>query len=592
MLERLLHEGYDLVDQLGRNEDLLDAVRVVLVHVYVPAMASLLALTASAVIMARKPLMARLGAIPARAWTSALLLFNVALALRLFWAPHVPQVYLDEISFLNTADNMARNDLNLLSTVHEVSGAIFHPCPAGWQFLISRAYQFFGIRPEVAFTLAATLSALSVPLLFGVLFEMTGRTGVGLWGALFLTILPVHLRLSGSAALETSSVLFLLATLYALLVWRATRARSTLLLAATCFAWFANTRMENTLALGPLLLIYAVAIWPREARSRADFLTATGCGLVAVGFSLPALLADFYGVATRFYFFYQSARVTQGQIESNWQGNLPYWFDNAFHPLMLTMLALIAVAGSIRRVHRRRDIVFWTLWTVGLVGFYTMNPSCDFSLRHTLDSWRTAMHPALGVIILAAMGTQMIVDAAAHPYLRRAAVLTVALAACLTPWLFRDFIMTRHTWMLQWEAMTRMRDALPPDAFLLVYDHSTALSPNSPGLAYELAVTTGVVPHYFIFPDMYDVGSRQPPPQIVDDVERWKVEKRKMFLYHLDAGRVQDSSDLAKMQAMFNMRPQGGLSMRANHATYSLWRIDGVSPRLAQPTTPARKADR
>lgn len=588
MLDSLLHEAYDLADSLGRNETLLDNVRLVLVHVYVPAMASLLALTAAAVLMSLTPLRARLGAIPARAWTRALLLFNVALALRLFWAPHMPQVYLDEISFLNTSDNMARHDLNLLSTVNEVSGALFHPCPAGWQFLISRAYKIVGVRPEVAFTLAAVMSALSVLLLFLVLFEMTGRTGIGLWGALFLTVLPVHLRLSGSAALETPSLFFLLATLYSLLVWRATRARSMLLLAATCFSWFANTRMENTFALGPLLLIYAVVLWPREARTRTDLAVAIGCGLVAVGFSLPALLADFYGVATRFYFFYQSQKVTETQIVSNWQGNVPYWFDNVFHPMMLTMLALIAVVGAMRRVHRRRDIIFWLAWTLALVGFYTMNPSCDFALRHTLDSWRTALHPALGVIILAAIGTQMIIDTAARPVMRRAATLTIALAACLTPWLFRDFIFMRHTWMLQWDAMAQMRTELPSDAFLLVYDHSTSLSPNSPGLAYQLALTTGTVPHYFIFAETSDPATQQAPPQIVGDVGRWKVEKRKMFLYHLDAGRVQDSHDLFKMQALFAMRPVGGLSMRANHATFSLWRIDGAAPRPQAP--PTRKA--
>lgn len=588
MLDSLLHQAYDMADQLGRNETLLDNVRVVLVNAYVPAMASLLALTTAAVVLSLAPLRARLGAIPARAWTRALLLFNVALSLRLFWAPHMPQVYLDEISFLNTSDNMARNDLNLLSTVNEVSGAIFHSCPAGWQFLISRAYKITGIHPEVAFTLAAVLSALSVLLLFLVLFEMTGRTGIGLWGALFLTVLPIHLRLAGSAALETPSLFFLLATLYAMLVWRATRARATLLLAASAFAWFANMRMENAFALGPLLLMYLVALWPREARTRKDLAVAMGCGLVAVGFSLPALLSDFYGVATRFYFFYQSQKVTEAQIASNWQGNLPYWFDNVFHPMMLTMLALIAVVGAMRRIHRRRDIFFWLLWTVALVIFYTMNPSCDFSLRHTLDSWRTALHPALGVIILAAIGTQMIVDSAARPVIRHVATLTVALAAFLTPWLFRDFIFMRHSWMLQWDAMALMRPELPPDAFLLVYDHSTSLSPNSPGLAYQLALTTGTVPHYFIFPETSDGAAKEPPPQIVGDVGRWKVEKRKLFLYHLDAGRIQDSHDLFKMQTLFAMRPVGGLSMRANHATFSLWRIDDAKPRAEEP--PVRKA--
>lgn len=588
MLDSLLHQAYTAVDRLGQSEEALDAVRLVLIHVYVPAMAALLTLTACALLMARAPLRARLGAVPLRAWLWALVIFNIALTLRLFWVPHMPQVFFDEISFLNTSDNMARTDLNLLSTTSDTNGLFFHPCPAGWQFLISRVWQIVGTRPEVAFALASTISALSVLLIFLVLFEMTGRARVGLWGALFLAVLPVHLRLSGSSALETPSVFFLLATLYAMRVWRATGARSALLLTATMFAWFANTRMENTFALGPLLLLYMLVQRPRERGNRWDAAATIGCALIAGVFSVPALLADAYGVATRFYFFYQPQALTQAQIASNWRGNIPYWFDNGFHPALLTALALGGAFSIFRPSRHRRDVIFWMVWTGSLVAFYSMNPSCDFSLRHTLDSWRTAMHPALGIIMLAAIGARLLIDAAGRPWLRRTITLTLILAAGVTPWLFSDFIASRHMWMLQWDAMTRMREALSPSDILLVREPNPLLAPDRNGLAYELTLTTGVAPRFFVCPDAETLAESPELPEILRSIEAWKVEKRRVFLYHLDAGRVEDAHALGEMQSLLDLDPAGGLSMRATHASFSLWRVQGVAQRLVD--APRRKA--
>jgi hypothetical protein len=585
MLDALLHWAYGRVDTLSHNPDALDMVRVFLINAYVPAMLALASLTAAAVLIARRPLLARLGAVPLRSWLALFLILNGALALRLFWVPQMPQVYGDEVSFLDTADHMARSGLNELSTVDAPPGDFFHQCPAAWQFLISRCYQVTGVHPGVAFTLAGTISTASVGLLFLVLFEMSGgRARVGLWGALFLAVLPVHLRLSGSSALETPSLFFLLATLYALHVWSASGERSALVLAGCLFGWFANIRMENSFALGPLLLAYVLVVRPGRPTDRTGLVVAAAIGAF---FSLPAMLADFYGVATHFYFFYQPPEVTQAQIESNWAGNFPYWFDDGFHPLLVTLLALVGLAAAFLRRSARRVTLFWAVWTLALVIFYTLNPSCDFALHHTLDSWRTALHPALGLLVLAAFGADALVGVLGSRPARGVTTAALLLLACLVPFSFRDFIQGRHLWMRQWEAMVAMRSHLPPDAFLLIYDHSTALSPQSPGLAYEVAATTGVAPHFFIFPDNLDPAREK--PQIVRDVQAWKVEKRKLFLYHLDAGTVQDAHDLSVMQDLFHLQPVAGTSLRLNHACFSLWRIEPSDPPAWWPV-PERKA--
>ena len=127
---------------------------------------TLAALTAAALVVARRPIVERLRSISPRALTWALVLFNLALALRLVLVVHMPQVYFDEISFLDTSENMARHDLNLLTPGDPSSDMIFHPCPAGWQYMISRAYRIFGVHPDVAFTLASSRNAFSLAMFF------------------------------------------------------------------------------------------------------------------------------------------------------------------------------------------------------------------------------------------------------------------------------------------------------------------------------------------------------------------------------------------------------------------------------------------
>ncbi len=588
-----------LLTVLTPGTSVLNNLRTFLEWAYAPVLTSLLTLTAAALLLARRPLHARLSLVPVDAWIVLLVIVNGALALRLFLSPHMPQVYFDEISFLNTSQNLAQSGVNQLSSIDYAPGELFHACPAGWQFLISLAYRIVGVRPPVAFLLATLVSTASVPFMFLFLFEMAGPDAasdaspaspapafprasadpralqravrVGLWGALFLAVLPVHLRLAGCTALETSSLFFLLALLYALTVWGRTGDRSMLLLAACVFAWFANTRMENSFALGPLVGVYAFLLRPNSSGRRDVRAGALALGVAAL-FSVPALLADYYGVVTHFYFFYQSPAATHAQILQNVHGNLRYWVENRIHPLFLTLLALVGAVGEARR----RTTRFWIAWTVLLVAFYTANPSCDFALHHTLDSWRNALQPALGVLVCAALGADYLVTRACGSRLLAAGLVVVT---CLVPLSFRSFVTYRTVWMRQWEALCSMRADLPRNSLLLVCDSGTTVRPGNPPFVYLLAMTTGHIP--YLFPPLRNDGRT---PQIVSNVASWVLEKKSLFLYHLSTGTVQNERDMAMLRRFFRLRPVAGSSSTRDHWTCSLWKVEGA----ASPASHAR----
>lgn len=575
LAERLLEWGRAHVDAWARDVDRLEAARAFLIHGYVPVLQALLTVTLLCALASLPALWRAARRLSGAAWIGALTVTNLALALRIFWSPHLPQVYFDEIFFLNTADQMAHSGLNaMISLMDGAVGKQFHSCPAAWQFLVALLYRWTGPVPAVAFAAASLLSALTVLGLFLAVVEMSGSVRAGLASALLLAVLPVHLRLAGSAALETASLCFLAWLLFVLSAWFRERSAALLLLAACLAAWFVNIRMENSFALLPLVLGFFTVFCPSEAlrglKSRSVLLAAAA---LVVAFAFPALLADGYGLATHFYFFYETPQRIQEHVRDNFAGNFRYWVDGRIQPLPFTVLALAGLVAAVGRGGRWRRLgAFWAAWWLALVVFYSANPSCDFALRHTLDSWRTALHPALGVLVLAGFGVDALAASLRDPRVRHA-VGCGFVALCLTAVpAFGGFVHERHVWMSQWEALQSMRGQLPADAFLLLIDSVESKAVSGESLAYDVACATGVLPQRPLFtPD-------DPHQQLIRDVHEWStVEKRKVFLYHLDSGSEEEARGFAALQRWLHLRTVAGSSVRRGRVTFSLYRVEEVA---------------
>lgn len=581
----LVVRGHALVDTWARDQESLAALRSLLEQGYVPVLRALLALTLISLV-ASAPAWWRLVKRTSTTTTLSLLaLFYGALMLRLHWVPHLPQVYFDEILFLDTADNMARLGLNTLSMLDKGHpGPEFHPCPQGWQYLLSLWFGLLGNSPYHAFNAASWMSAATVLGLFVAVAEATQSPRAGLFAAAALTVLPVHLRLAGSAALETASAFFLVATVATTTLWFRERSYGLLALAACLLAWFVNIRMENSFALTPMLLLAFAAACPSEALAswKARGAAVLAC-IVVLAFGAPAVLADFYGLATRFYFFYAAPHEIEQQVSANLIGNVGYWFDNSIHPLVVTSLAGLGfVAARWRRLA-------WgaALWWITLVMFYSYNPSCDFALLHTLDSWRTALHPTLGLVVLAALGADHLVEWLAQ-FARPAWTHAVLLVWCATtPLAFQGFVQTRTFWMVAWETQEQARPLLPPDAWLLMHDQHPKVAAHSSALARELSWTCGLLPRYFAMPN-YQGLPNEPLPFVASAAEKWvKVEKRKVFLYHLNTGSAEEARDLELLRKVFDLEPVLETRQASSNSVFCLFTVRGAKGRPAQAAKPS-----
>ena len=209
--------------------------------------------------------------------------------------------------------------------------------------------------------------------------------------------------MSGSLVLETGSFFFLLATWVALLRYQADNHPVWLYCAGTAAAWCANWRMENPFVVLPLLAMCFLVLAPqglRALREKHVYLVLMGVFL----FSLPGLVSYILGTGQGFYLFYDSEAVRLEQVRMNQVNNLLYWFEGRIHPPEITALALLGALAW----RPRRAALAWTLWVVVLQVFYSQIPSADFGLHHALDSWRNALQPALGFMVLAVAGLEVL----------------------------------------------------------------------------------------------------------------------------------------------------------------------------------------
>jgi hypothetical protein len=514
MPDSLLDFLKSLFDGWERNAALLTAARSFLIYKTWWWMTAFAVLSAPVMIMTVPGLVRAVRGVRVGAWMWIFWIFNCGAALRIFWTLRLPQVYYDEISFLQTSKSLALQGLNNMGSLGGEPSLLFLPCPMGWQYLVALVFKAVGVDVASAANFSCLLSCLDVFIAFLAVYLLFRDERWALGSALLVAVHPVTLRLSGSMALENGSLFFLLVSVLFLALYVESRSGAALASFFLSLGWLGNMRMENAFTLIPLLLILLVI---RDGDLRATVRNPlTWCGFLLMGASLfPALVSDWYGLATRFYYFHESRALMKAHISMNFVHNFLYWVENRIHPLVMTMLA---AAGSF--FLRRKDFIFWVSWFFLLIIYYSMNPSCDFALSHTLDSWRNALHPLVAVFILAGAGFSA-VGLMARPVRKIVTALLLAILL-LVPWQFEEFVHTRHPWMRQFAFQQSIAHLVPGDALLLA-DGDFTREVTGYNLASSMQFSMGRIPILLRLND-----------QFIYDIYQWRrMEKRRVFIYYL-----------------------------------------------------------
>jgi 4-amino-4-deoxy-L-arabinose transferase-like glycosyltransferase len=427
--------------ELGKDKLLLQLTRSFVMQFYPAILLLLLVFIVFFALLCLPALRIEIRRIKAKTWMALGMITLLGGLLRLFYAPHYPQVLYDEIMFLSLAKQILLKGMDAVLYISYPHSTGFIPGPIGWEVLLALAFKLFGTTDLVAFYLNTLISSLTVILLFYVAEFLCSSSRAALIAALAFAVLPAALRISGSAALEPATLFFTLLTLSALILNIRQGSFYTQNLALLLLLYAINVRQEGLVVLLPLFLSFYL-LYSRVKIPWGDpsFYMRV---LLSIYFLLPYFLAIFFGLVTHFYIFTGNPATLAEQIKTNYLCNWQFFLNNKFQPAVLTLFAL---AGFLS-LKRKAGIwlSFWVLWTYV---FYSANPSCDFTLRHTVDSWRISLFVTLPLLVLFGAGAEWFIARLKKPKAGYALYALMIIYMLALPVQYHNFI-TRQVFLTQ-----------------------------------------------------------------------------------------------------------------------------------------------
>lgn len=551
------------------NPQLSQRCEDILIHYYYVVLVLLLFLTVAAFVFSFRFIFQEMKKISLRSWFLIILIFNLALILRFFVIEHSPQVFFDEVTFIETAENYHTGGLNMQNYHGPLRNQLLI-CTTGWPFLISLAFKITGLNIQTAYYLSALLSSLTVLLVFLTGTLLFKNENAGLWSALIFCLYPVFLRLSTSSAMGTSSLFFIFLTLLAFLLYFRQQKTPLLYFSFCSLAWTSNMRQEAILTLLPLLLLFFALFHPNlrsEFKKIHIYLCLGLCGF----FALPAALASFYGVSTGFYFFYETPAQMNNDIIHNLQYNLTYWLSNRIQPLSVMLMALFSFAMFFKI--DRRLCFFFGGWFVFLWFFYSLNPSCDFSAIRTLDSWRNVFHLLVPVVLFAGLAPVIIQEYFVNNYKKLAPIALILLIVAILsiPVQFRKFIEQRTIYARENLFISNFSSRLPPESRIIV---DGKMHPTVRESYMSLFRYTSKVPGFHHYVDPFLPYSTRP---LFRDINRWRnVEHRPVFLYLTNFNMGTVRSTYGWYFDTFQLKLIAGFGSQDHGGSYALYEITGI----------------
>jgi hypothetical protein len=325
---------------------------------------------------------------PGATVAAALALSMFAWTLATFVAPRTSRIYYDEQIYQGIGQNLS--DLHLAQMCNDgtvedgrlqCSRGEYNKEPNGYPYLLSFVYRIAGVSEGAAFRLnnvVAGLAAGVAVLLSAVLFE--DLLGAVL-GGLMLTLMPMQITWSNTAAAEPSAALF---AAFGLLtaVWFA-RARTTSALAWTVAVLaFATMFRPESILVVPLAGAAVVLLAPRElARARLWWAVAIGLLLTAMTWMhLLAVRGESWGTS--------GSRLAWSYAAVNLPVNFWFYVRDLRFPVLFSAAAL---AGLVAPGFRREKALvagffaaFWSIFVFFYAGSYNYGADVRYSLLSNL----------------------------------------------------------------------------------------------------------------------------------------------------------------------------------------------------------------
>jgi hypothetical protein len=330
-----------------------------------------------------------------------------------FVAPRVHRIYYDEDIYANIGQNIALLGQNAMANYaafeygdYQLLWSSYNKEPGGWPFLISMAFQLFGVNELYAFLLNNLLYLGGILVVFFITREIKKRGDSAPIFPAFLAaavyaMIPHNLIWSNTAAAEPSAAFFTGLAVLCLMVWLRTGAARHLFLLAVVATFACQFRPESGLLVA-LAFAAVVIISPTPLSTpffRKDF---WAMGLPATLLMIPHLLHLF--TVSGQDWGAPGAVFSWSYLWKNLAVNGPYYFNNDQFPVLFTLLALTGLFFSTAEWRRRIILLVWFLLFWGIFLFFYAG-----SYRYGADV-RFGLLSFMPVAVLAGLGGGFVRD--------------------------------------------------------------------------------------------------------------------------------------------------------------------------------------
>ncbi len=220
-------------------------------------------------------------------WILLFIIFFLALILRIFLVSHYHIMYIDEWLYMR-----AGKDILLDSSQYEYLKSI------AWPFILTISFGIFRISNWVALYISSILGALTIFNIFFLSFLISKNEKLSLISASIFSLIPVHLKWSGSAETNVPSIFFITMALFFCFLYYQKKSNSLLWLSLISLAFVAQFRPENYIF--PVLFLLGFFIFRINILKKLNF-----------KFVLPLILLIILSSANLF-------QVLDYQLSTNW----------------------------------------------------------------------------------------------------------------------------------------------------------------------------------------------------------------------------------------------------------------------------------
>ena len=371
-----------------------------------------------------------------------LLIILFSIFVRVYITPHTFQIFDDEYIYVDIAENFQESQ-NYCGSGVGMSECKRSPYPSGHPFMLFLFTALFGFSTKVLLLYPVIIGVLSVPLIFILSYCFSKNEKIALLSSFILSILPIHIILSGSPNSDISSFFFSLIVLSLTLISLKIKTRIFFITLLLSLLFLIQIRVENILFL---FLIGFYFLLKRELQ----FLKNNFTVILLFFLLLMPLLANLSTVnfvmekqPSDLMYPKVSLSLTDNMsyLQETIQANLLFWISNLLHPIIITLFVFVSIKYLFRK--NKTHLYFLTSYfLLFLLSYSAYTENLKFSIgvsfRHTLLLY-------IPIVLLASFGLYYFVANISNSSLKKIIFLFLFLYLLLIPFISYNSINKIHS---------------------------------------------------------------------------------------------------------------------------------------------------